>query len=133
MLLKSLIKFLFYFCFVLILNLSIALAENNKTKIFYSGFSFSNTYESNLKLAGYTSRLIKEINKDTGIDVISSTLLESIKYSNFNNIILDTENLLDFDKYPDNAIVMSVALQHEEFTQSHTVLNLIKSYILRKF
>ncbi len=91
----------------------------NDTKIFYSGFSFSNTYESNSRLAGYTSKLITEINKNTGINIISSALLDTIKNSDFKEINLDTENLLDFDKYPDNAIVMSVALQHEEFTQEY--------------
>jgi len=91
----------------------------NDTKVFYSGFSFSNTYESNTSLTGYSSKLIKEIDKDTGLNIISSALLNSIKKSNFEEIDLDIENLLDFDKYPDNAIVMSIALQHEEFTQEY--------------
>ena len=110
----------FAFCLVvIILSTRPLFAESEKLKIFYSGFSFSNTYESNSRLAGYTSKLITEINKDTGINIISSALLDTIKNSNFRNIELDTENLLDFDKYPDNAIVMSVALQHEEFTQEY--------------
>ena len=110
----------FAFCLFVIISASRPLfAESEKLKIFYSGFSFSNTYESNSRLAGYTSKLITEINKDTGINIISSALLDTIKNSNFRNIELDTENLLDFDKYPDNAIVMSVALQHEEFTQEY--------------
>lgn len=108
------------FCFItILLSTKPLFAESEKLKIFYSGFSFSNTYESNSRYAGYTSDLISEINKDTGMNIISSTLLNTIKKSNFKNIDLDTENLLDFDKYPDNAIVMSVALQHEEFTQEY--------------
>jgi len=91
----------------------------NDNKIFYSGFSFSNLYESNSALTGYSSELIKEINKQNGLDIISSTLLDTINNSNFSNIDLDTKNLLDFDQYPNNAIVMSVALQHEEFTQEY--------------
>ena len=91
----------------------------NDNKIFYSGFSFSNLYESNSALTGYSSELIKEINKKNGLDIISSTLLDTINNSNFSNIDLDTKNLLDFDQYPNNAIVMSVALQHEEFTQEY--------------
>ena len=35
---------------------------------------------------------------------------ERIKKIKFNKIDVDTENLLDFSKYPDNAIVMSVAV-----------------------
>ena len=88
-----------------------------KIKVFYAGFSFSNTYESNVTYAKYTSSLIKEKNPETGIDIVSSKLLERIKKSKFNKIDVDTENLLDFSKYPDNAIVMSVVLQHEEFTR----------------
>ena len=110
-------KIFYYF---LIINLFTLSVKANDTKIFYSGFSFSNTYDSNSRLAGYTSKLITEINKDTGINIISSALIDTIKNSNFKNIELDTENLLDFDKYPDNSIVMSVALQHEEFTQEYS-------------
>ena len=88
-------------------------------KVFYSGFSFSNTYDSISSHTKYTSDLIKEKNSETGIDIISSSLLKSVKNSQFTKIDLDTTNLLDFDKYPDNAIVMSVVLQHEEFTQEY--------------
>ena len=42
----------------------------NDTKIFYSGFSFSNTYDSNVSLVGYSSQLIKEIDKDSGLNII---------------------------------------------------------------
>jgi len=112
---KKILKIV-YFTFFLIWPSQIIA---NDTKIFYSGFSFSNTYESNASLVGYSLKLIKEINKDTGLNIISSTLLNSIKKSNFKEIDLDIENLLDFDKYPDNAIVMSIALQHEEFTQEY--------------
>ena len=80
---------------------------------------FSNLYESNSTLVSYSSELIKEIDNQNGLNIISSTLLNTIKNSNFLNIDLDTENLLNFDKYPDNAVVMSVALQHEEFTQEY--------------
>ena len=96
-----------------------ALTNDEIIKVYYSGFSFSNTYESNTTYAIYTSSLIKEKNPETGIDIISSTLLESIKNFQFTKIDLDTENLLDFTKYPDSAIVMSVVLQHEEFSQEY--------------
>ena len=46
-------------------------------------------------------------------------MIKSIKNFRFTEIDLDTENLLDFSKYPDNAIVMSVVLQHEEFSQEY--------------
>tara|TARA_B100000959_G_scaffold61126_1_gene64243 strand:+ start:403 stop:1587 length:1185 start_codon:yes stop_codon:yes gene_type:complete len=110
---KKIIKILFIF---LLYSANQVIAEE-KIKIFYSGFSLSNTYESNVEYAKYTSSLIKEKNPETGINIISHELLNKVKNSEFNKIDLDTMNLLDFDKYPDSAIVMSVALQHEEFTQ----------------
>lgn len=105
---------IFFFIF-LIPNKSLAL--DDKLKVYYSGFSFSNTYVSNKSYAKYTTELIKEKNLDTGIDIISSKLLQNIKQAKFDKINLDTDNLLDFSKYPDEAIVMSVALQHEEYTE----------------
>ena len=98
-----------------LLNFSYAL--DNKLKVYYSGFSFSNTYESNKNFTKNNKELIKEKNLDTGIDIISSQLLQNIKQAKFDKINLDTDNLLDFSKYPDEAIVMSVALQHEEYAE----------------
>ncbi|MDA9744504.1 hypothetical protein N9U84_01990 [Candidatus Pelagibacter sp.] len=107
------------FSYLLIIYLIWPLKLIANDKIFYSGFSFSNLYESNSTLVSYSSELIKEIDNQNGLNIISSTLLNTINNSNFLNIDLDTENLLNFDKYPDNAVVMSVALQHEEFTQEY--------------
>ena len=94
-------------------------SSDEKLKIFYSGFSFSNNFESNQNYAKYTSSIIKEKDPKTKINIISSTLLNSFKSFKFQKISLDTENLLDFRKYPDNAIVMSVVLQNEEFSQEY--------------
>ena len=119
--------FLILFLFFFIEN-----SSANQIKVFYSGFSFSNTYESNSNQVKFALNLIKEKNED-GIDIISSKLLKKIKNIELNRIDLDTENLLDFSKYPDNAVVMSVALQHEEFTQeynfsSNTYMGFYDSY-----
>ena len=107
------------FSYLLIIFLIWPLKLIANDRIFYSGFSFSNLYESNSTFVSYSSELIKEIDNQNGLNIISSTLLNTINNSNFLNINLDTENLLDFDKYPNKAIVMSVALQHEEFTQEY--------------
>ena len=109
-------KFLISILLLLTFKTMSSLAED-KMNIYYSGFSFSNMYESNSSLSGFSSKLIKEIDSNTGIDIISSSLLKTVRNSNFLNISLNTENLLDFSNYPSNAIVMSVSLQHEEFTQ----------------
>ena len=109
-------KFLISILLLLTFKTISSLADD-KMNIYYSGFSFSNMYESNSSLSGFSSKLIKEIDTNTGIDIISSSLLKTVRNSNFLNISLNTENLLDFSNYPSNAIVMSVSLQHEEFTQ----------------
>ena len=109
-------KFLISILLLLTFKTMSSLADD-KMNIYYSGFSFSNMYESNSSLSGFSSKLIKEIDSNTGIDIISSSLLKTVRNSNFLNISLNTENLLDFSNYPSNAIVMSVSLQHEEFTQ----------------
>ena len=115
------------FSYLLIIFLIWPLKLIANDRIFYSGFSFSNLYESNSTLVSYSSELIKEIDNQNGLNIISSTLLNTINNSNFLNINLDTENLLNFDKYPDNAVVMSVVLQHEEFTQEYNYNS--KTYI----
>jgi len=55
------ILIIIYFIFFLIWPSQIIA---NDTKVFYSGFSFSNTYESNATLAGYSSKLIKSREAD---------------------------------------------------------------------
>ena len=107
-------KFLIILLIFFIYPPNILLANDQIIKVYYSGFSFSNTYDSNKNYAKYTADLIEEKNSDTGIDIISSKLLKTVKKMKFDKIDLDTDNLLDFSKYPDEAIVMSVALQHEE-------------------
>ena len=110
-------KKIFIFTFLIIIIFKSNLTANEKIKVFYSGFSFSNLYVSNESQAKFTSEIIQEKDPDTNIDIISNKLLKKARSSTFRNIDLNTNNLLDFDKYPNNAVVMSVALQHEEFTQ----------------
>ena len=93
--------------------------SKEKIKVFYSGFSFSNNYDSNRIFTQYTKKIVNNINPEDKLDIISNNLLKEIKKANFQNINLDLENLLDFKKYPDNAIVMSVVMQHEEFSQEY--------------
>ena len=117
-------KILTLFFFILLISTNVYSSE--KIKIFYSGFSFSNSYDSNKNLTKYTSKLIKKRAKDKKIDIISESLLKIVREEKFSSINLDTKNLLDFEKYPDNAIVMAVALQHEEFSQEYN--SSIKKY-----
>lgn len=111
---KLSILILFYFALINTVN------AKEKIKVFYSGFSFSNNYDSNKMFTQYTKKIVKNINTEDKLDIISNNLLKEIKKANFQNINLDLENLLDFRKYPDNAIVMSVVMQHEEFSQEYS-------------
>ena len=111
---KLSILILIYFALINTVN------AKEKIKVFYSGFSFSNNYDSNKMFTQYTKKIVKNINTEDKLDIISNNLLKEIKKANFQNINLDLENLLDFRKYPDNAIVMSVVMQHEEFSQEYS-------------
>ena len=110
-------KKIFIFIFITISFIKPTIADNSIIQVFYSGFSFSNLYVSNKSQAKFTSEIIQEKDPDVNIDIISNKLLKKVRSSTFRNIDLNTNNLLNFDKYPNNAVVMSVALQHEEFTQ----------------
>ena len=63
-------KFLILIILLLTFKTMSSLADD-KMNIYYSGFSFSNMYESNSSLSGFSSKLIKEIDSNTGIDIIS--------------------------------------------------------------
>ena len=111
---KLSILILIYFALINTVN------AKEKIKVFYSGFSFSNNYDSNKIFTQYTKKIVNNTNTEDKLDIISNNLLKEIKKANFQNINLDLENLLDFRKYPDNAIVMSVVMQHEEFSQEYS-------------
>ena len=111
------IKFFVLFFIILTNQNCLASASNKKIKVFYAGFSLSNIYESNEISSKYTSILLKEARSQKQIDIISDQLVKKINNSSFQDIDLDINNLIDFDKYPDNAIVMSIALQSESFSQ----------------
>ena len=113
---KNKLSFIILIYFALINTVN----AKEKIKVFYSGFSFSNNYDSNKMFTQYTKKIVNNINPEDKLDIISNNLLKEIKKANFQNINLDLENLLDFRKYPDNAIVMSVVMQHEEFSQEYS-------------
>ena len=109
------IKILLYVLLFFILNIK---AYASKLEVFYSGFSFSNTYESNVKYSKYSSIITKEKTSNSNIDLISSSLNKTLRSSKFDNINLIYE-LIDLDNLKNGSIVMSVALQHEEFSQEY--------------
>ena len=54
-------KKIFIFSFIIINFIKPNLSANEKIKVFYSGFSFSNLYVSNESQAKFTSQIIQEI------------------------------------------------------------------------
>ena len=85
-------KKIFIFTFLIIIIFKSNLTANEKIKVFYSGFSFSNLYVSNESQAKFTSEIIQEKDPDTNIDIISNKLLKKARSSTFRNIDLNTNN-----------------------------------------
>tara|TARA_B100000287_G_C20576178_1_gene758552 strand:+ start:77 stop:1267 length:1191 start_codon:yes stop_codon:yes gene_type:complete len=102
-------KVIFYFIFFLILPTQIIASEK---KVFYAGFSFSGNYidKSSIK---YTDPLTKIKNED-GIDIISLSLLNTIKKTNPVSFKIDF-NFADIEKGLEESVVMAVVLDHEDF------------------
>ena len=102
-------KVIFYFIFFLILPTQIIASEK---KVFYAGFSFSGNYidKSSIK---YTDPLTK-IKNENGIDIISLSLLNTIKKTNPASFKIDF-NFADIEKGLEESVVMAVVLDHEDF------------------
>ncbi len=102
-------KVIFYFIFFLILPTQIIASEK---KVFYAGFSFSGNYidKSSIK---YTDPLTK-IKSENGIDIISLSLLNTIKKTNPASFKIDF-NFADIEKGLEESVVMAVVLDHEDF------------------
>ena len=81
-------------------------------KVFYAGFSFSGNYidKSSIK---YTDPLTK-IKNENGIDIISLSLLNTIKKTNPASFKIDF-NFADIEKGLEESVVMAVVLDHEDF------------------
>ena len=95
---KNKLSFIILIYFALINTVS----AKEKIKVFYSGFSFSNNYDSNKMFTQYTKKIINNINPEGKLDIIYNNLLKEIKKTNFQNINMDLEKMLDFRKYQDN-------------------------------
>ena len=99
--------------------------------VFYAGFSFSGNYSDKQQSAKYTDQILN-IKNDNGLDVISASLLQSIKQVKPPNYNINY-GLADLDQGSKEAIVMSVALNHESysteyFPPSKTYSNFIDMY-----
>ena len=85
--------------------------------VFYAGFSFSGNYSDKEQSAKYTDEILN-IKNENGLDVISASLLQSIKKVKPPNYIIKY-GLADLDQGSKKAIVMSVALNHESYSTEY--------------
>ena len=111
------------------LALSLLLIFNNvsanEKKVFYAGFSFSGNYIDKSTGIKFTNYLINEKNEN-GLDIISESLLRSIKKIQAKNFNIDY-NFADLEKGLEESVVMSVVLDHENFFSEYEPIS--KTYL----
>jgi len=115
-------KVIFYLIFFLILPTQIIASEK---KVFYAGFSFSGNYIDMSSGIKYTDPLTK-IKDENGIDIISLSLLNSVKKANPNSFKIDY-NFADIEKGLEESVVMAVVLDHEDFFSEYEPIT--KTYL----
>ena len=112
-----------------LLVLSLLLIFNNvsanEKKVFYAGFSFSGNYIDKSTGIKFTNHLINEKNEN-GLDIISDSLLRSIKKIQAKNFNIDY-NFADLEKGLEESVVMSVVLDHENFFSEYEPIS--KTYL----
>ena len=101
-----------FLIFIFFLTWSSQVTASDK-KVFYAGFSFSGNYINKSTGIKYTDPLTN-IKDQNGIDIISASLLDSIKKTNPKSFKIDF-NFADIDKGLEESVVMSVVLDHEDF------------------
>ena len=100
-------------CLLLFNFLFFSTAHGNEKKIFYAGFSFSGNYIDKKSSIKFTNTIIDE-KDDNGLDVISSSLIKSIKRVKAKNFNIDF-NFADLEKGLEESVVMAVVLDHENY------------------
>jgi len=95
------------------------LSYSAKLEVQYAGFATTGSYADRDTFAPYTSKILKIIDEGRGIDVISLSLLETIKEINPNHfkIVIGGDGS-DFKKSADQ-IVMSIGLDYEDFSYDY--------------
>ena len=97
----------------------------NEKKVFYAGFSFSGNYIDKSTGIKFTNYLTNEKNEN-GLDIISDSLLRSIKKIQAKNFNIDY-NFADLEKGLEESVVMSVVLDHENFFSEYEPIS--KTYL----
>ena len=100
-------------------------ANANEKKVFYAGFSFSGNYIDKSVGIKYTNSLI-EIKNENGLDIISASLLKTIKRSKPKSFKIDF-NFADLNKGLEESVVMAVVLDHEDYFYEYEPIS--KTYL----
>ena len=82
-------------------------------KVFYSGFSFTGNYSDKTATIKLTDQILKK--KVDGMSVIDKSLLDATKKITPKNFTIITASMADLEKGEEESIVMSVALDYEEY------------------
>ena len=120
--------------FFLIITLGISkqtYADATKQNVYYAGFAFSGNYSDRGQTGKYTEEILN-YKAENGLDVISNSLIKSIKNTNGKNFNISFD-MPDLDKGDFESIVMSVVLDYEYFSSelepiTSTYLNNIDMY-----
>jgi|TARA_B110000858_G_C17754529_1_gene451390 hypothetical protein len=114
--------------FVILLSILVLLPLDSKAEdynVYYAGFSFSGNY-SDVQAAGKYTNKILQIKNENGLDVVSASLLDSIKNITPPNYKIKLD-MADLSQGSKDAIVMSVALDQESYSYEYDPI--AKSYL----
>ena len=112
-------------CLLLLNFLIFNITQGNEKKVFYAGFSFSGNYIDKNSSIKFTSTIIDEKNEN-GLDVISSSLIKSIKRVKAKNFNIDFD-FADLEKGLEESVVMSVVLDNETYFNEYEPIS--KTYM----
>ena len=112
-------------CLLLLNFLIFNTTQGNEKKVFYAGFSFSGNYIDKNSSIKFTSTIIDEKNEN-GLDVISSSLIKSIKRVKAKNFNIDFD-FADLEKGLEESVVMAVVLDNETYFNEYEPIS--KTYM----
>ena len=112
-------------CLLLLNFLIFNITQGNEKKVFYAGFSFSGNYIDKNSSIKFTSTIIDEKNEN-GLDVISSSLIKSIKRVKAKNFNIDFD-FADLEKGLEESVVMAVVLDNETYFNEYEPIS--KTYM----
>ena len=103
-------KIIVFIVYIILFSIKVNAEE---FKVFYSGFSFTGNYSDKTATIKLTDQILKK--KVDGMSVIDKSLLDATKKITPKNFTIITASMADLEKGEEESIVMSVALDYEEY------------------